>query len=94
MSKDRGFTDRDLAEVSDSPEWTDEEFARAVPFATAFPDLAANLAQGVAIVRGDAEPLAVRLGGDLAAYYRSFGGDSEARLNADLRRLAGLADPA
>ena len=33
MERDRGYTDEDMAEVSDNPEWTEDEFARAKPFA-------------------------------------------------------------
>ena len=39
----RGFTDADLADVMDNPEWTDEELRNARPFAEVFPDLAASI---------------------------------------------------
>ena len=44
----RGFTDADLAEVMDSPEWTDEELRNAKTFAEVFPDLAASIARDLA----------------------------------------------
>lgn len=92
MERDRGYTDKDMAEVSDNPEWTKDEFARAKPFAEAFPDLAASLASGVEIVRVQGSSrLSVLLSDDVAAYYGSFGDEAEARLNADLRRVSGLA---
>lgn len=91
MERDKGYTDRDMAEVSDNPEWTEDEFARAKPFAEAFPDLAGSLEKGIEIVRlsGGAR-LSVRLSGDVAAYYESFGDEADARLNADLRKVSGL----
>ena len=44
--KRRGFTARDLKEVSDSPEFTKADFAKAKPFAEVFPDLSASIRRG------------------------------------------------
>ena len=41
--KRRGFSDKDLREVSDSPELTKADFAKAKPFAEVFPDLSASV---------------------------------------------------
>jgi hypothetical protein len=43
MTKDRGYSDEDLREAADNPEWTDEELATAKPLAQLLPDLAASL---------------------------------------------------
>ena len=40
MNKPKGYTDADMAEVSDNPEWTEAEIAAARPFAEIFSDLA------------------------------------------------------
>jgi uncharacterized protein (DUF4415 family) len=42
-AKKKGYSARDLREVSDSPEWTKEDFAKAKPFAEVFPELAASI---------------------------------------------------
>jgi uncharacterized protein (DUF4415 family) len=42
----RGYTASDWDEVSDSPEWTAEDFAKAKPFAEALPELAATIRRG------------------------------------------------
>jgi uncharacterized protein (DUF4415 family) len=42
----RGYSRADWDEVSDSPEWTAEDFARAKPFAGALPELAATIRRG------------------------------------------------
>ena len=56
------------------------------------PDLAASLGSGIEIVRVAGSPrLSLALSGDVAAYYESFGEEAEARLNADLRKVSGLA---
>ena len=92
MERDRGFTDEDMAEVSDNPECTEDELARAKPFAEAFPDLAQSLAKGMQIVRvTGTKSLSISLSDDVAAYYESFGEAAEVHLNADLRKLSGLA---
>ncbi len=41
--KRRGFSDKDLREVSDSPKLTKADFAKAKPFAEVFPDLSASI---------------------------------------------------
>ena len=42
----RGYSRADWDEVSDSPEWTAEDFARAKPFTEALPELAATIRRG------------------------------------------------
>lgn len=37
----RGYTDADLAEAMDNPEWTDEQLRAAEPFEKVFPHLRA-----------------------------------------------------
>ena len=39
----QGYTREDWDEVSDNPEWTQEEFDRAKPFAEVFPELAESI---------------------------------------------------
>ena len=91
MSIIKSPSDREMAEASDNPELTDEEFARAQSLATAFPDLFESCRDGIQIVRTVPPSLMyVALRGDIADYYASFGEEAEARLNADLRKVAGL----
>jgi hypothetical protein len=44
--KRRGFTAKDLKEVSDNPELTKADFAKAKPFAEVFPDISASIRRG------------------------------------------------
>jgi hypothetical protein len=46
VKKRRGFSDKDLREVSGSPELTRADFAKAKPFAEVFPDLSASIRRG------------------------------------------------
>jgi uncharacterized protein (DUF4415 family) len=40
--RDRGYTQADIEDVSDTPEFTEQEMAKAKPFAEIFPELAAS----------------------------------------------------
>jgi hypothetical protein len=44
--KRRGYSDKDLRKVSDNPELSKADFAKARPFAEVFPDLAASIRKG------------------------------------------------
>ena len=46
VKKRIGYNQKDLRTVSDNPELTKADFARAKPFAEAFPDLAALIRKG------------------------------------------------
>lgn len=71
MTHDQRFTAQDTADVSDSPEWTEEDFARSKGFAEAFPHLSDSLSTGIEIVHADGDVLSVTLSGDVAAYRSS-----------------------
>ncbi len=45
-AKKKGYSAKDLREVSDNPEWTRKDFAKARPFSEALPDLAASIRKG------------------------------------------------
>ena len=45
-TKRKGYSARNLRDVSDSPELTKEEFAKARSFAEALPELAASIRKG------------------------------------------------
>jgi GMP synthase PP-ATPase subunit len=44
--KRRGFSGKDLREVSDSPEFTKADFAKAKSFSEVFPDLSSSIRRG------------------------------------------------
>jgi hypothetical protein len=44
--KKKGYSARDLRDVSDNPELTKEDFVKAKPFAEALPELAASIRKG------------------------------------------------
>ena len=90
MKRDRGYSDKDMADVTDSPEWTKDELARSRSFAETFPELAASQSKGVDVEVVGVTSTSVHLADDVLAHYRAYGEDWEARINADLRKAAGL----
>jgi uncharacterized protein (DUF4415 family) len=83
----RKFTQADIDEVSDNPEWTKEDFAKAKPFAEAFPDLA----EKIRTRRGPQKvptkvSTTIRLSPDVLEGFRSTGPGWQGRINDALRQ--------
>ena len=89
------FTADDLDTVSDNPELSDQELARARPFTEIFPELAAKLETER---RRPGRPLAatpkvsttLRLDPDILAHFRATGPGWQSRINAALRSAVKL----
>ena len=89
--KKKGYTAKDLKEVSDSPEWTKEDFARARPFAEVFPELAAAIRRGRGPNKAPTKKLvSLRLSPDVLNHYRSKGPGWQTRIDDALRKAAKL----
>ncbi|CAN7687199.1 BrnA antitoxin family protein [Rhizobium sp. LjRoot254] len=88
----RGYTKEDWDEVSDNPEWTEEDFKLARPFAEVFPDLAASIARGRGrpSLESPKKQVTLRLDADLIARYKASGKGWQSRINDDLRKVWGL----
>jgi uncharacterized protein (DUF4415 family) len=89
MSK--GYTAKDLKEVSFNPEWTREDFARAKLFANVFPELAASIRRG----RGPdkeltGKPVSLRLSRDVLEQHRSERPGWQTKIDETLRKAAKL----
>ncbi len=83
-----GYTARDLREVSDNPEWSKEDFARAKPFAEVFPELAASIRKGRGPNKAPTKKLvSLRLSGQVIEAYKAGGPGWQSRIDADLRRI-------
>ena len=89
--KKKGYTAKDLKEVSDNPEWTKEDFARAKPFAEVFPELAASIRRGRGPNKAPTKKLvSLRLSPDVLHHYRSKGPGWQTRIDEALRKAAKL----
>lgn len=84
-----------IAADPDNPEWTEEEFRKAKPFREALPGLAAAMdrakaRRGRPTVDNPKEQISVRLDPDIIRHYKTSGSGWQARMNDDLRKVAGL----
>ena len=86
----KGYTKKDLAAV-ESPELTDEQMARARPFAEVFPELAASIRRGRGPNKAPTKKLvSLRLSRDVLEHYRSKGPGWQSKIDETLRKAAKL----
>ena len=85
---DPGYTQADLDEVLDNPEWTEEEFARARPFAEVFPSLAKSIQREGVRVGKASKKIAVKLqlDADVVAAFQADGEGWQTRINDTLKK--------
>jgi uncharacterized protein (DUF4415 family) len=87
-AKKKGYSASDLREVSDNPEWTRKDFAKARPFAEALPELAASIRKGRGPNKSPTKTLvSIRLSGQVLEAYKAKGPGWQSRIDEDLRRL-------
>lgn len=84
----RGYTQADWDDVSDNPEWTAEEMAKAKPFADVFPELAASARR----VRGKQKAptkqlISLRLDRSIVDAFKAEGPGWQSRINEALKRV-------
>jgi uncharacterized protein (DUF4415 family) len=86
--RNKGYSARDLREVSDNPEFTKEDFAKAKPFAEVFPGLAASIRRGRGPNKAPTKQLvSIRLSGQVLEAYKAKGPGWQSRIDQDLRRI-------
>lgn len=84
MSKSK-YTKADLAAVSDNPEWTADDFAKAVPFDQAFPGLAASIRRRGAQKTPTKESTTIRLSREVIDHFRTTGSGWQGRIDKALK---------
>jgi uncharacterized protein (DUF4415 family) len=85
-----GFTKADFAAVSDNPEWTKKDFARAKPFSEVLPDVAKTIRRRGPQKIPKKQPVSLRLSPDVLKYYKAKGPGWQSRIDDDLRKAAKL----
>jgi uncharacterized protein (DUF4415 family) len=86
--KRKGYSASDLREVSDNPEWTRKDFAKARPFAEALPELAASIRKGRGPNKAPTKKLvSLRLSGKVLEAYKAKGRNWQSRIDEELRRI-------
>jgi uncharacterized protein (DUF4415 family) len=84
----KGYSAKDLREVSDNPKWTRKDFAKARPFSEALPDLAASIRRGRGPNKAPTKKLvSLRLSGQVLEAYKATGPGWQSRIDEDLRRI-------
>ena len=87
-TKKKGYSAKDLREVSDNPEWTSKDFAKARPFSEALPDLAVSIRKGRGPNKAPTKKLvSLRLSGQVLEAYKAKGPGWQSRIDEDLRRI-------
>ncbi|MEE4453830.1 BrnA antitoxin family protein [Novosphingobium resinovorum] len=79
------YTQADMDAVSDNPEWTEEDFAKAVPFAEAFPDLANTIRRRGAQKAPTKVSTTIRLSPEVIAHFRAGGPGWQSRIDEALK---------
>ncbi|WP_315831733.1 BrnA antitoxin family protein [Bradyrhizobium prioriisuperbiae] len=84
----RGYSKADLKAVSDNPEWTEKEFARARSFSEVFPELDASIkpSRGRPKVDNPKEAVTLRLSPDTIEKFKAAGDDWRAKMAKTLER--------
>ena len=86
--KKKGYGASDLRDVSDNPEWTRKDFAKARPFAEVLPDLAKSIRKGRGPNKAPTKTLvSLRLSGQVLEAYKAKGPGWQSRIDEDLRRI-------
>jgi uncharacterized protein (DUF4415 family) len=87
-AKKKAYSAKDLREVSDNPEWTRKDFAKARPFSEALPDLAASIRKGRGPNKAPTKKLvSLRMSGQVLEAYKAKGPGWQSRIDEDLRRI-------
>jgi len=83
----QGYTRKDWDDVQ-SPELSDEQIAKAKPFAEVLPELAASIRKGRGPNKAPTKKLvSLRLSGQVIEAYKAKGPRWQSRIDADLRRI-------
>src|ERR1700751_2816325 len=86
--KKSSYTRRDLREVSDNPELTKADFAKARPFGEVFPDLAASIRRGRGPSKSPTKKLvSLRMSPEVIEYFKSTGDGWQSRIDKTLREV-------
>jgi uncharacterized protein (DUF4415 family) len=87
-----GYSKQDWDDVSDSPELSEADFARARPFAEVFPKLAESIERSRGRPRSAVpkKQVTLRLDQDVIDAFKASGPGWQSRINEALRKAGGL----
>jgi uncharacterized protein (DUF4415 family) len=91
IAKKKNYSARDMHAVSDNPQWTKADFARAKPFAEAMPELAASIRKGRGPNKAPTKRLvSLRLSRDVLDHFKAKGKGWQSKIDDALRKAARL----
>ena len=91
IAKKKNYTARDMREVSDNPQWTKADFAKAKPFAEALPELATSIRKGRGPNKAPTKKLvSLRLSPDVLDHFKAKGPGWQSKIDDALRKAARL----
>jgi uncharacterized protein (DUF4415 family) len=79
------YAEADMDAVSNNPEWTAEDFARAMPFAEAFPELAKTFRARGPQRAPKKVSTTLRLSPEVIEHFKSGGPGWQSRIDAALK---------
>jgi uncharacterized protein (DUF4415 family) len=82
--KKKGYTARDMRAVSDNPEWTEADFAKAKPFDDVFPSLRKGRGPNKAPTK---KQVTLRLNPLVLDYFKKKGPGWQSRINDELEKV-------
>ena len=88
--KTKGYSAKDVKAVSDNPEWTKDDFAKAKPFAEVFPDLAKTIRRRGPNKAPTKKLVSLRLSRDVIDHFRGKGPRWQTKIDEALRKAAKL----
>lgn len=85
--KKSSYTKRDLRAVSDNPELTKSDFAKARPFSEVFPDLSASIRKWRGPNKAPTKKLvSLRLSPEVIQHFKATGPGWQSRIDETLRK--------
>ena len=84
--KTKGYSAKDMKEVSDNPPWTKDDFAKARSFAEVFPDLAKTIRRRGPNKAPTKTMVTLRLSPEVVQHFKSTGAGWQSRIDETLRK--------
>lgn len=87
----KGYSKVDIDAVSDNPEWTEKDFAKARPFTEAFPGIASTIRKGRGPNKAPTKKLiSLRLSPAVIEHFKAKGEGWQAEIDKTLAKVAGV----
>lgn len=86
----RGYSKEDWDQVSDNPDWTEEDLRKARSFTEVFPELAAAIRKRGPQKSPTKQLVSIRLSPEVVTHFKAGGPGWQSRIDATLKKAVGL----